>query len=359
MRDRRLVILLLGMLVAGVVGCRGDAASDQLELQPSEQTYEDGLLRATVRFDRTEMATSDRLTLEIVTALDTGFELDPIELEDAFGSDWIVSRSRSSRLEDASESTDRDVRRHQFVLEPYEPGSHDAPAFEVAYRAIGSAPDSEPKVLTTAPVRIEVRSVLGVDDGFEPGIIQGVVEPRSELALPWWTLALAGGVLLIAAVVLFLWLRRRKQEERERLIRIAAHEIALARLREVMEAQYVERGDVQRFYVEVSSVLRRYIEDRFGLRAPEQTTQEFLDASRNSGALWADDVRVLERFLAHCDLVKFAQHAPDQHQIHETLDTVRDFIDRTRVEDKQVIMDEQGRRRGSTPVATPEEAPHA
>jgi hypothetical protein len=37
----------------------------------------------------------------------------------------------------------------------------------------------------------------------------------------------------------------------------------------------VPRGteaEVERFYVEVSDVLRTYVEERFGLRAPERTT---------------------------------------------------------------------------------------
>ena len=41
------------------------------------------------------------------------------------------------------------------------------------------------------------------------------------------------------------------------------------------EAQYPE-NELDQFYQELSMILRRYIEGRFGLSAPEQTTEEFL-----------------------------------------------------------------------------------
>ena len=60
----------------------------------------------------------------------------------------------------------------------------------------------------------------------------------------------------------------------------------------------------------VSSILRAYLEGRFGLRAPEQTTEEFLAAAEAEPAFDREQQRTLRAFLAACDAVKFARARP-------------------------------------------------
>ena len=48
------------------------------------------------------------------------------------------------------------------------------------------------------------------------------------------------------------------------------------------------------------------------------------------------DKEVLSEFLTHCDLVKFARHAPTTEQIQRTFDLVKDFVERTRSEQRMV-----------------------
>jgi hypothetical protein len=61
-------------------------------------------------------------------------------------------------------------------------------------------------------------------------------------------------------------------------------------------------------------------------------------ATREQGqdALATTDKRVLEGFLTHCDLVKFAQHDPTTDQVQRTFDLVKDFIERTKSEERKV-----------------------
>jgi hypothetical protein len=86
---------------------------------------------------------------------------------------------------------------------------------------------------------------------------------------------------------------------------------------------------MKQFYFELSMFLRRYIEDRFGLRAPERTTEEFLREARGRPALGTRDVELLERFLGHCDMVKFAKLEVVREQAESSMETVRGFVDRT------------------------------
>ena len=52
--------------------------------------------------------------------------------------------------------------------------------------------------------------------------------------------------------------------------------------------------------------MRRYLEDRFELRAPELTTEEFLDVAGSANRLSHDHQSLLRDFLRQADLVKFA-----------------------------------------------------
>ena len=86
----------------------------------------------------------------------------------------------------------------------------------------------------------------------------------------------------------------------------------------------------------VSDILRHYIEDRFELRAPERTTEEFLFEIRDTGVLSQDHTKSLAEFLTHCDLVKFAKHSPTNEQIQHTFDLAKNFIEQTKSEAKQI-----------------------
>jgi hypothetical protein len=94
------------------------------------------------------------------------------------------------------------------------------------------------------------------------------------------------------------------------LLQRPAHVLALAALEHVQHQDLMGQERIEEFYVRVSAILRRYVELRFGLRAPEQTTEEFLVSALATGGLIAAHRDLLETFLQHCDLVKFARHRP-------------------------------------------------
>src|SRR5207245_506058 len=63
------------------------------------------------------------------------------------------------------------------------------------------------------------------------------------------------------------------------------HEIAAAELERLRGRRLVEHGAFKEYYSALSDIVRRYLEDRFKLRAPEMTTEEFLLATARDGRL--------------------------------------------------------------------------
>ncbi len=79
------------------------------------------------------------------------------------------------------------------------------------------------------------------------------------------------------------------------------------------------------FFVEVTQIVRDYIEQAFGVRAPEQTTEEFLAQMMSSAAV-AQHRHVLEPFLVAADEVKFACMRPDTGAMQRAFDTAENFV---------------------------------
>ena len=88
-------------------------------------------------------------------------------------------------------------------------------------------------------------------------------------------------------------------------------------------------SDPYRFCSLVSDVLRTYVEERFELRAPERTTEEFMDELHSSHKLHVEHKTLLEDFLSRCDLVKFARFEPTIPELEGLLDSAVRFIDET------------------------------
>jgi hypothetical protein len=124
-----------------------------------------------------------------------------------------------------------------------------------------------------------------------------------KFLLPPWLLpaAVAGTVLLaLAAYGVWRWLRRRRRPRP-----LLPFEIALQRLEEMRAL--MQPATAREFSIAVSDVVRRYIEERFGVTATHRTTEEFLhDLLDSSHAPLARHRELLSEFLQQCDLVKFA-----------------------------------------------------
>ena len=140
-----------------------------------------------------------------------------------------------------------------------------------------------------------------------------------------WVAALTGLALIAIAGVL--WWKRGK-----RPVFVAPPTpwaIAYERLRELDQQHLPSSGAYDRYFVQLSDILRRYIEDRLHLRAPEQTTQEFLTDASKSGVLNESQQAMLAGFLRHCDRVKFARHVPSTEEMERHFTNVLEFIDQT------------------------------
>jgi len=177
---------------------------------------------------------------------------------------------------------------------------------------------------------VELNVVLDLPAGHSPRVAEAL-PPVKLPGVPAW--AIGGGIVLGLLLLLagyLLWKRRRKPDlavvAPPRAPDAVADE-AFASLRARLPRT---ADDVPPFVTELSDVLRTYIEDRFGVRAPESTTEEFLSVVAQRHDALATRRESLAGFLTQCDLVKFARHRPEPTFALPLLDLAERFVADTR-----------------------------
>jgi hypothetical protein len=152
--------------------------------------------------------------------------------------------------------------------------------------------------------------------------IKAPVEIPNEWLWLWITLAV---VALVAAGVGF-WLFLRKKKA---MVPVTPPVPPHLRAKQKLAEALMFISDPNRFCTEVSNTLRVYLEERFNLRAPERTTEEFLVELRSSQYLMLDQKQSLGAFLESCDLVKFAKFEPNEISLRQLHDAALRLVDET------------------------------
>ncbi len=317
--------LLFAVSVAMLVGSCGERESDigQAVVYEIDETYRRGPVSFRVAIDRKDVTIADRVTMLLEARAEAGYQVELPRFGDKLHEFGIVDyRNPQPELEEGGVV----VTRRTYELEPFLSGEYSVPPMTLTFWQEG---DTMLHRLESDTLTVHVRSILPEDmEELTLKDIAGPVSyPRSYAAF----YIAAGCIAAAGAVFVFVRFRRKK---REIVRRIPAHEIAYMRLERLLASGLVDDRRYREFTSEVSDILRHYIEDRFGLRAPERTTEEFLVEAGIGLPVETGQKEILKAFLLHCDLVKFAAVEPSTEDVKRTFETCRDFIDTTKLEEE-------------------------
>jgi hypothetical protein len=206
-----------------------------------------------------------------------------------------------------------------YYITTYDTGDAVIPPIEIKYKKKDAKDWSFVK---TKEIKINVASVL--PKGKTVTDIKDIKGPISyrEVNMPFiigLILGLITGAWLIRAYI------------RHRMLKLVKlpHEIALGEI-EAVKIEFDRIGDVKRYFVGISDAARNYIEKVFKLKAPEMTSEEFLNSLKDASELSVEHKRLLGEFLASCDLVKFARYSPAHEEMGAVYDSAKNFINETR-----------------------------
>ena len=157
--------------------------------------------------------------------------------------------------------------------------------------------------------------------------VTGGMETDPKKDLPPLSWKLVGWVCLalvaLAALVAALWFAVRYVARRVKEHRMSPIERAWVELDRLLKKGLPGRGRYKDFYVELTMVVRRYVQRKYGIRAPHLTTEEFLREFGDEGSGKKDE---LKRFLESSDMVKFAGVEATPEMADAATDSARGYL---------------------------------
>ncbi len=149
------------------------------------------------------------------------------------------------------------------------------------------------------------------------------VNPTKDLPpLSWKLVGQLGGLLVLAAVVVLLivWgIRYVTRRVKEHLM--SPIERAWVELDRLLKKNLPSRGKYKDFYVELTLVVRRYVQRKYGIRAPHMTTEELIVERPE-----------LTDFLESADRVKFAGLQATPEMATDATESARAYLKQDSVE---------------------------
>jgi len=119
-----------------------------------------------------------------------------------------------------------------------------------------------------------------------------------------------------------------------------AHEIAFTALDRLRESTLLAEGKIKDYYIELSEIVRLYLQKRYFKPILEMTTTETKAALAAEKIADTASIKI-STLLDECDLVKFAKYLPDESEHENSLQLAYDIVNLTKIEYYAVVEEEQ------------------
>src|SRR3990170_3221950 len=314
--------LLISVLVVYTLVLSKDIAF----AQKSNDTEDRGTIEAIASVDKDEVTIGDKIKLVIRVKYKDDITIQFPEVGEQIGVFTIneIGLAKTPKRE----KNEYLIVERDYVLSSYEIGHQTIPSLKIKYK--GSHGDGE---VATSEVIIDIKGVLkeGEISGDIKDIHPPVDVPTSFKRLILW-ISVGLGVLLLSGIIygLVCKFKKRSKIQEQQFVRRTPQEIAYELLERLLKEDLIAKGLVREYYYRITNILRHYIEDQFGLLAPERTTEEFLMEMAHANQLDATHKLLIREFLERCDMVKYAKYGPSNLEIKETYDAAKRFIDETK-----------------------------
>lgn len=162
------------------------------------------------------------------------------------------------------------------------------------------------------------------------------IDPQKDMPPLSWRLVGQIALMAFGAILALgaLWFGLRSLARRVKEHRMSPIERAWVELDRLLKKGLPGRGRYKDFYVELTQLVRRYVQRQHGLKAPHLTTEEFFEAARNSPAFPKAALNELMEFMEKADLVKFAGVTATPETADEATQSARDYIRKDNEEKK-------------------------
>ena len=293
------------------------------------------------RFVPDSIAIGDHFELEVVV------DKDLMQIVDfpSFGGGMLTEYIEILE-EHAVDTLSREGRRMTLVkrwrLTTFEEGEHAVGRFPVLYidkNIVDTLLSPEPLVLQVGTFDIDLETMTLRDIKS----VHGAPLTLGEVLL------YLSGLVLIAAVAVLLWRlvrrwcrRRRARPEKARADE-PPHVTAIRALQALHNQKLWQNNKHKQYYTRLTDILREYLHGRYGIAAPEMTTEETLAAVGGFDTP-AEASGHLRWILTTADLAKFAKFTPTAEENEAAYTNAYYFVENTKpteIEDVPADPDEE------------------
>lgn len=279
--------------------------------------------QVTAVLDSQEILIGDQINLDLSVVLQDESTVKWPQFKDTITSQ--IEIIETSILDTAKKETGETVLSQRVVITSFDTGFIVLPPIDFKFN------NDSLQVLSTEPLLIFV-SDIPVDTEAD---IKDIKEPY-EVPFNWkkwliWGLIVLGVIGLIIGLILYIKKLRAKSQEtpvaRPKPKR-PAHEIALEKLETLRQKKLWQNDQVKAYYIELSDIVREYIEFQFDVLALEMTTDEIISALQLKG-IEDEKIKPLKAMLQMADLAKFAKYKPLANENELNFETAKTFVNQT------------------------------
>ncbi|MBS1588978.1 MAG: hypothetical protein JST52_05125 [Bacteroidetes bacterium] len=274
------------------------------------------------RIDASQITVGDqaRLWIEATHAANEN-TLQWATIPDTFNSLEIVHRSKIDTVSNGNQTTYK----QQLLVTGFDSGSFKIPAFQFSILP----KNGTPYLLATDSFQLLVQTIpVDTTQPFK-GIKDIMVVKRTWQDYIGW---IVGGALLLGliAVVVYYFLKHKKADIPKpiNLPTETVQEKALRLFSELEQRKLWQSGKEKEYYVELSDILRSYLEERFKIPALEFTTDEILSKARFHPEM-RNYYDALTSVLYISDLAKFAKAQPTPQEHLNAMEQSKAFVKNT------------------------------
>jgi hypothetical protein len=286
------------------------------------------------RLDRNSMPMGDQTVLHVSANMPLKTDITFPVIADSIGKVKIAKVLQADTVIDKN-NPNLETISHNYAVTSFDTGVYVLPGFTF-HTKTGD--------IKTGTVTLQIKSVPVDTTKSFYDIKQPI--PVSYNLWDWlkghWVLVLCiwTGILIVLGIIYYIKNKPKpiEQGEAERVYTI--DEIAINRLNELKAKNLWQQGEVKLYYIELTDILRDYLERRYRIRTHEQTTEEIFTAL-NGKELSKESSAILFQLLTLADLVKFAKQQPTPYENEQSLENAILFIQQTKFVPKPVESKEE------------------
>jgi hypothetical protein len=284
---------------------------------------EKSLISVESEVDKATITIGDRIIYTLIIKSDPEIKLDPIPMGSNLGAFEIKDYKSFPPEKDKQGKV---INRSEYNITTFTTGEYVIPPIEITY----TDAKGEKKSISSERIFITVKSVGSSQAEMED--IRGL-KPPIDIKAGNKILYIVLIIIIAAGVSTWFYIRSKakalKIPQLPEELKKPAWEVALYELEKLKQSDLLKKKLIKQFYINLSEIIRKYIQRRFQIVALDRTTPEIKQELKEIKI----DSRINEQinnFLQDCDLVKFAKFIPKAEKTDDHLKQATEIVELTK-----------------------------